>query len=314
MKKPTKIQNDRSITGCQSFRGTHDGHVESVEEQGKSYEKVLIERYSQEEHFLQTLHQNTQDSPEENLPARLEQLREKFARLTQFVESSPYVRKTKLTYVKILEMTRNRDLSEITARVTALEAYEYSKFSLSDISHEVLQAALTAAKERILLGETMESTEEFLDKLAKNLITTDGPEASSQTILPKEEKRVIENQPYGKQRRAAEMSDKLQDAIEKGEHPGTFIQRELIGPSEQTLEDIADKIDVHWTSLSYLRTKRTGLSPALAAKLSHYFAQYAHLPKYSTQQLLTVQAAHDAKKADQKYLASPPQPKTPTPV
>lgn len=308
MKKPTKIQNDRSATGRQSFRGTHDGHVESVEEQGKSYEKVLLERYHQEEHFLQTLHQNTQDSPEENLPARLEQLREKFTRLTQFVESSPYVRKTKIPYVQILEMTRNRDLSEITARVSALESYEYSKFSVSDISHEVLQAALTVAKERILLIETIESTEEFLDKLAKNFLTTDGPEASSQTILPKEEKRAIENQPYGKQPRAAEMSDKIQDAIRKGEHPGAFIQRELIGPSEQTLESIAEKLGVHWTSISYMRKGRYKLSPEMAAKLSHYFK------KYTTEELLTLQAAHDAKKADQAYLASLPEHKDPTPV
>lgn len=132
--------------------------------------------------------------------------------------------------------------------------------------------------------------------------------------LPAEEKRAIENQPYGKKPRAAEMSDKLQDAIKKGEHPGAFIQRELIGPSEQTLEFIADKLGVHWCSLSYLKNGRYKLSPEMAAKLSHYFSQYTQLPKYSTQQLLTIQAAHDAKKADQDYLASLPQHKDPTPV
>ena len=37
-------------------------------------------------------------------------------------------------------------------------------------------------------------------------------------------------------------SSKIQNAIKNGEHVGSFILRELIEPSERSLEFIADKI------------------------------------------------------------------------
>lgn len=135
-----------------------------------------------------------------------------------------------------------------------------------------------------------------------------GQAAAPEILLPAEEKRVIENQPYGKQPRAAEMSEKLRDAIEKGEHPGAFIYRELIRPSKQTLQTLAREIGVHYNSLTYLKTEQTSLSPEMASKLSRYFQ------KYSTVELLMVQAGHDAKKADQEFLIGLPEHKDPTPA
>jgi addiction module HigA family antidote len=130
---------------------------------------------------------------------------------------------------------------------------------------------------------------------------------SHQSLLPQEEKCAIENQTYGKQPRAAEMSDKIREAIAKGEHPGAFIQRELIRPSGLKLEFIAEKIGVHAVTLSSLQNSRRSLSPELAAKLSSYFHTY------STLDLLTIQAGHDARKADQELIGLPEE-KNPTPV
>ena len=103
-----------------------------------------------------------------------------------------------------------------------------------------------------------------------------------------------------------EMQKKIQDAIEKGEHVGAFIQRELIEPSEQTLEFIADQIGVHWKSISHVKNGDYRLSPEMAAKLSNHFGTY------TAEQLLTIQAVHDGKKADQTLLVSLGKHKDPT--
>lgn len=133
--------------------------------------------------------------------------------------------------------------------------------------------------------------------------------AQPENRLPHHRKDAISKNTYVNKRREEEMrASKLQDAIKNGEHVGSFIQRELIEPSGRTLEFIADKLSVHWTSISYMRKGRYKLSPEMASKLSHYFGTY------STEELLTVQAAHDAKKADQAYLASLAKRDDPAPV
>jgi addiction module HigA family antidote len=131
---------------------------------------------------------------------------------------------------------------------------------------------------------------------------------SHQILLPEVEKRGIENQPYGKLVCIEQMSEKVQDAIKKGMSAGEFIRQEMIRPSGQKQEDIAAKIHVHQASLSYMLNGKTSLSPEMAAKLSHHFQTY------TTQELLTLQAVNDAKKADRDYSASLPKHKDPTPA
>lgn len=153
------------------------------------------------------------------------------------------------------------------------------------------------------------SKQEILERLRQG---------APQTILPTEAKDEIRKGTYVKQPRAAEMSDKIQKSIASGELPGEFIFRELIEPSGQTLRFIAKKIDVHHMSLSHLKAGRMSLSGEMAAKLSHHFRTHSTLKHtYSTQELLSLQSAIDAKKADQslqKQLASPPEEKDPTPA
>lgn len=133
------------------------------------------------------------------------------------------------------------------------------------------------------------SKQEILERLRQG---------APQTILPTEAKDEIRKGTYVKQPSAAEMSDKVQEAIKNGEHVGSFIERELIKPSGRTLEFIGDKLGIHWKSISRMAKGQYKLSSEMAASLAHYFGTY------STQDLLSIQAAHDAKKADQAYLAS----------
>ncbi|GJL84901.1 MAG: hypothetical protein DHS20C02_06760 [Micavibrio sp.] len=94
------------------------------------------------------------------------------------------------------------------------------------------------------------------------------------------------------------MKDKIREAIRKKEPVGIFIRQEMIDQTEETLKEIADQIETHWTSISYVMSGRNKLSPKMAAKLSHHFNTY------TTAQLLSVQSAYDADQADQAYATS----------
>jgi plasmid maintenance system antidote protein VapI len=247
------------------------------------------------------------DISERKLNLQVEAVKEE---IEQFVHGSTFsgsVEEKINNYKHYIENAISKD--DVSA--SGWELYGHIRFLYGDKSPEDLRAAARAYRKSIQLDDTKPRPKLLLEEVTQQLRRAGRRGVQHQTILPADEKSVIENQPYGKQR-AAEMSEKVREAIEKGEHVGAFIQRELIGPSGQTLEFIAEKLGVHWTSISYMRKGRYKLSPELAANLSHYFNE-----KYTTQELLTIQAVHDAKKADQQLqaqLASLPQKDEPTPA
>ena len=238
---------------------------------------------------------------------RLQELKERLRLFTQVIESYPYSQEIRNSYKGTIERIEGI-ISKLDTRVSALLSYERSNCSSSVQPHRISHATAQAAKERLLLHEELKAETSVIEHLFQGFIGEKPQGDSYENLLPHEEKRGIENQPYGKQLREAEMSEKVRDAIEKGEHVGEFIQREMIGPSEKTLDFIAGELGVYWTSISYVRNGRYKLSPEMAAKLSHYFKNC------TTVELLMIQAAHDAAKADQAYLASLHKKDDPTPV
>ncbi len=239
-----------------------------------------------------------------------EQIEELVKILMQFSSSARHLQDGIITAEELLHVFTKDTSQGAFVSSSASETYEQSSFHFTPLSEGGALTVIQAAKDRIALELQRKLTRLFSEKLdaqVQRIVEQETQGASRESLLPEVEKRAIENQPYGKQQRAAEMSDRLQEAIRKGEHPGRFIYRELIEPSGKTFEAIANDIGTFWTRISCLKNERSSLSPAMAAKLSHYFG------KYSTQQLLNLQAAHDAKKADQAYLASLHKTDEPTP-
>lgn len=242
---------------------------------------------------------------------RPEQIEELVTILMQFSSSSRHLQDGIITAEELIRVFTKDASQGAFISSSASETYEQSKFHFTTLSEGDSQAVIEAAKDRIALDLQRKLTILFSEKLGtqvQRIVEQEPRGASRESLLPTAVKDDISVNTYGKQHREGKMSDKVQDAIRKGEHPGAFIYRELIRPSGQTLEFIANKIGVHWTSLSYLKNGRTNLSLEMAAKLSHYFG------KYSTQQLLAIQSVQDAKKADQDYLASLPHHQNPSPL
>lgn len=228
---------------------------------------------------------------------RLLELKERLRLFTQLIESYPYSQEIRNSYKGTIERIEGI-ISKLDTRVSALLSYERSNCSSSVQPHRISRSTAQAGKESLLLHEELKAQRAVIEELFQQFMREEPQSDPPKILLPQEEKRAIENQPYGKLVCIEQMSEKVQEAIKKGMSAGEFIRQEMIRPSGQKQEDIAAKIHVHQASLSYMLNGKTSLSPEMAAKLSHHFQTY------TTQELLTLQAVNDAKKADRDYSAS----------
>ncbi len=92
------------------------------------------------------------------------------------------------------------------------------------------------------------------------------------------------------------LAKKIQEAIDRREQPGPFIKREMIEPSGQTQKFIAEQIDVHPNTITYLVRGKSDLSADMAVRLSWYFNGC------SDDQLMEMQKQYDLDKARKKVL------------
>lgn len=241
---------------------------------------------------------------------RPEQIEELIKILMEFSSSARHLEDGIITAEELIHVfTKDTSQGGFTS-CSASETHEQSSFHFTPLSEGNGRTVIAAAKDRIALDLQKKLTRLFSEKLGIQVqrIVEHEPRGTYREIpLPAAGKDEISESTYGKQTRAAEMSDKVKDAIKKGVHPGKFVFDELIYPSRETLEHIAEKIDVHWVTLSSLKNGRRNLSPQLASKLSRYFQ------KYSTVELLMIQAGHDAMKADQQVIGLHEE-KDPTPA
>jgi addiction module HigA family antidote len=106
---------------------------------------------------------------------------------------------------------------------------------------------------------------------------------------------------------AADLPKEIQEAIDRGEHPGEFIKREFIIKEKKKQNVLADELRVHENTVSYLVREKSDLSPEMAVRLAFKFK------KYTASDLLEIQKKYDLAQATKKVLRELPE-LDPTPV